>query len=310
MASEVNCYNVARSANEEFVLQAAENGDNTKLKELHEAGTAFAITNSQKRTAVHLAVNKMHFSTLQYLVEEIGLDPNLPDSFGDSAVQYASYNGHMEAVKLLVEFHNADVMFKNQRGATAADDADTRGFCNLAAYLRECALKQRYILLRDCPQQTLLSKFKSSIKKGAILRWNQDHKLVVSDSAQSSDICVKCHKEDYCCVSPQVAELLLAVQDYQQRYSLFVHKQSLLRRVVNLSLGDSVTVQTKDNTELKVVVKYRGPLTDVDGLYFGVQLQEPLLHHTTDGSYSGSQLFTCPPNCGLFISIECILEIL
>ncbi|XP_065908617.1 ubiquitin carboxyl-terminal hydrolase CYLD-like isoform X3 [Dysidea avara] len=286
----------------------------------------------------------MHFSTLQYLVEEIGLDPNLPDSlgsrslqwaassgdiqimsyllnhcgscsndrdiFGDSAVQYASYNGHMEAVKLLVEFHNADVMFKNQRGATAADDADTRGFCNLAAYLRECALKQRYILLRDCPQQTLLSKFKSSIKKGAILRWNQDHKLVVSDSAQSSDICVKCHKEDYCCVSPQVAELLLAVQDYQQRYSLFVHKQSLLRRVVNLSLGDSVTVQTKDNTELKVVVKYRGPLTDVDGLYFGVQLQEPLLHHTTDGSYSGSQLFTCPPNCGLFISIECILEIL
>ena len=105
------------------------------------------------------------------------------------------------------------------------------------------------------------------------MRWNQDHKLVVSDSAQSSDICVKCHKEDYCCVSPQVAELLLAVQDYQQRYSLFVHKQSLLRRVVNLSLGDSVTVQTKDNTELKVVVKYRGPLTDVDGLYFGVQLQ-------------------------------------
>ena len=34
----------------------------------------------KKRTAVHLAVNKMHYSTLQYLVEEIGLDPNLPDS--------------------------------------------------------------------------------------------------------------------------------------------------------------------------------------------------------------------------------------
>lgn len=34
--------------------------------------------------------------------------------FGDSAVQYASYNGYMEAVKLLVEFHNADVTFVNQ----------------------------------------------------------------------------------------------------------------------------------------------------------------------------------------------------
>ena len=36
--------------------------------------------------------------------------------FGDSAVQYAAYNGHMEAVKLLVEFHHADVTFVNQVG--------------------------------------------------------------------------------------------------------------------------------------------------------------------------------------------------
>ena len=34
--------------------------------------------------------------------------------FGDSAVQYAAYNGHMEAVKLLVEQHHADVTFVNQ----------------------------------------------------------------------------------------------------------------------------------------------------------------------------------------------------
>ena len=34
--------------------------------------------------------------------------------FGDSAVQYAAYNGHMEAVKLLIEQHHADATFVNQ----------------------------------------------------------------------------------------------------------------------------------------------------------------------------------------------------
>jgi len=84
---------------------------------------------------------------------------------------------------------------------------------------------------------------------------------------------VKCQKEDYCCVSPQIAEMLLAVQDYQQRYSLFVYKQSLLRRAMKLSLGDSITVQIKDSKQYHAVMKYRGPLVDMDGLYFGVQLQ-------------------------------------
>jgi len=67
--------------------------------------------------------------------------------------------------------------------------------------------------------------------------------------------------------------MLLAVQDYQLRYSLFVHKQSLLRRAMNLSLGDSISVQIKDSKQCSAVVKYRGPLIDKDGLYFGVQLQ-------------------------------------
>jgi len=43
--------------------------------------------------------------------------------------------------------------------------------------------------------------------------------------------------------------------------------------------------------------------------FYYLYFQEPLLHHTTDGSYNGSQLFTCPPNCGLFVSVDCILQI-
>ena len=132
---------------------------------------------------------------------------------------------------------------------------------------------KRYILLRDCPQQTFLSKFKSCVKKGTILRCNEEHKLVVSNGDRSSDICVNCQKEDYCCLSPQIAELLLGVQDYQQRCSLFEHKLSFLRKAANLSLEDTVFVRMKDNEELIAVIKYRGPLTGMDGSYFGVQLQ-------------------------------------
>ena len=38
--------------------------------------------------------------------------------FGDSAVQYAAYNGHTEAVNLLIEQHHADATFVNQVNAT------------------------------------------------------------------------------------------------------------------------------------------------------------------------------------------------
>ena len=34
-------------------------------------------------------------------------------------------------------------------------------------------------------------------------------------------------------------------------------------------------------------------------------LQDPIFNGT-DGSYKGTQLFTCPPNCGLFISVDYI----
>ena len=38
---------------EELVLQAAENGDNEKLKDLHKVGTVFTITNKVSITVVH-----------------------------------------------------------------------------------------------------------------------------------------------------------------------------------------------------------------------------------------------------------------
>ena len=92
-------------------------------------------------------------------------------------------------------------------------------------------------------------------------------------SKQQSVVYVKCNKEDYSSVSPQAADLLLAVSNCQQRYSLFVHKKSLLRNAMNFSLGDSVTLSVANSTEVTAVIKYHGPLKERDGVFFGVQLE-------------------------------------
>ena len=102
---------------------------------------------------------------------------------------------------------------------------------------------------------------------------NRNHELVVNYRKQRDVAYVKCNKGDYSSVSPQAADLLLAVSNCQQRYSLFMHNKSLLHKAMNLSLGDSLTLRIADNPEVKAIIKYCGPLKECDGIFFGVQLQ-------------------------------------
>ena len=52
-----------------------------------------------------------------------------------------------------------------------------------------------------------------------------------------------------------------------------MHEKSLLHKAMNTSVGDLVTVHVASNPEVEAVVKYRGPLKDCVGIFFGVQLQ-------------------------------------
>ena len=90
---------------------------------------------------------------------------------------------------------------------------------------------------------------------------------------QQSAMYVKCDEGDYSSISPQAADLLLAISNCQQRYLLFMHKKSLLHKAMNLSVEDLVTVCVPNNPEVEAVVKYRGPLKDCVGIFFGVQLK-------------------------------------
>lgn len=119
----------------------------------------------------------------------------------------------------------------------------------------------------------MFSKFRSQVLKGEILCLNRNHELVVTCKEQQSIVYVKCNEGDYSSVSPLAADLLLAVSNCHQRYSLFMFKKHLLRKAMNLSLEDSLTLRVVDNPETKAIVKYRGPLKECNGIFFGVQLQ-------------------------------------
>ena len=109
--------------------------------------------------------------------------------------------------------------------------------------------------------------------RGEILSLDRNRELIIDNRGQQSVVHVKCNKGDYSSVSPLAADLLLAVSNYQQRYSLFMDKKHLLHKAMSLSLGDSVTLRVADNPEAKAILKYRGPLKEQNGTFLGVQLQ-------------------------------------
>ena len=49
--------------------------------------------------------------------------------------------------------------------------------------------------------------------------------------------------------------------------------KTLLHKAMNFSLGDSVTLTVASTSEVKGIIKYRGPLKKCEGVFFGIQLQ-------------------------------------
>ncbi len=60
---------------------------------------------------------------MRYLVEELGVDLNVRDHDGYSAVHHAAARGDNDAILFLVE-HVADVTFVSRRGQTTVDMAN------------------------------------------------------------------------------------------------------------------------------------------------------------------------------------------
>ena len=78
-----------------------------------------------------------HEAMIDHLVEEYGVDPNVADGGGRTALHRAAWSGRVRTVKHLVEKHNVDIHKRTLRGGmTALDLAEGWGRTECAAYLR------------------------------------------------------------------------------------------------------------------------------------------------------------------------------
>ena len=65
---------------------------------------------------------------------EQGFPPDVIDTYGNTPIYRAAYNGHREAVELLLK-HGADALIRNDKGLTAKTAAQRGGGADIAALL-------------------------------------------------------------------------------------------------------------------------------------------------------------------------------
>jgi len=87
-------------------------------------------------TALHTASLHGNLEAVQHLVQELHIDVDYIDRTGSTALMYASYAGHLEIVKFLVE-HGANPNIKNLKGGTAARYAAYAGHRDIVEYLNQ-----------------------------------------------------------------------------------------------------------------------------------------------------------------------------
>ena len=84
---------------------------------------------------------------------------------------------------------------------------------------------------------------------------------------------VDCLKEDLQVITPEDAQILLAVQSYSERCNIVNDKQDLLRWGLTENEGYHVLVWLDDlKKNVDAVVHYKGALPPYDGIMFGVEI--------------------------------------
>lgn len=82
------------------LIKAAENGEIAKIEKLHAEGVNLNITDQHGRTALMLAAKKGHLEIVKFLVNN-GADVNLQSQGGWTALSYASNGGHIRVAEFL-----------------------------------------------------------------------------------------------------------------------------------------------------------------------------------------------------------------
>jgi ankyrin repeat protein len=102
-------------------LTAADNGDTAKVMEGLNQGIDVNVTDEHGQTALMLAADQGHIDTVNFLLQyRASLD--LQNKLGGTALMLACFNGHLEIVTELLKA-GADVNAKSGNGYTALMEA-------------------------------------------------------------------------------------------------------------------------------------------------------------------------------------------
>ncbi|XP_042293795.1 ubiquitin carboxyl-terminal hydrolase CYLD isoform X2 [Sceloporus undulatus] len=181
-----------------------------------------------------------------------------------------------------------------------------------------------YLLLQECSIIDKQTQKLLKVPKGSIGQFVQDRssgghtRSNPSSKSKKLQIGIKILEQPHAVllvdekevveIDEKRAELLLAVTNCEERYSIFKSK-ARLSKGLHIEVGSAVKVQLRSGDEkYPGVVRFRGPLIQersLSGIFFGVELlEEGRGQGFTDGQYQGKQLFRCDEDCGVFVALD------
>ncbi|CAI5782474.1 ubiquitin carboxyl-terminal hydrolase CYLD isoform X2 [Podarcis lilfordi] len=181
-----------------------------------------------------------------------------------------------------------------------------------------------YLLLQECSIVDKQTQKLLKVPKGSIGQFVQDRssgghtRSNPSSKSKKLQIGIKILEQPHVVlfveekevvdIDEKRAELLLAITNCEERYSIFKSK-GRLSKGLHIDVGSPVKVQLRLGDEkYPGVVRFRGPLIQersLSGIFFGVELlEEGRGQGFTDGQYQGKQLFRCDEDCGVFVALD------
>ncbi|XP_060643803.2 ubiquitin carboxyl-terminal hydrolase CYLD isoform X1 [Anolis sagrei] len=181
-----------------------------------------------------------------------------------------------------------------------------------------------YLLLQECSIIDKQTQKLLKVPKGSIGQFVQDRssgghtRSNPSSKSKKLQIGIKILEQPHAIllvdekevveIDEKRAELLLAITNCEERYSIFKSK-ARLSKGLHIEVGSPVRVQLRSGDEkYPGVVRFRGPLIQersLSGIFFGVELlEEGRGQGFTDGQYQGKQLFRCDEDCGVFVALD------
>ena len=166
-----------------------------------------------------------------------------------------------------------------------------------------------YLLLQECSVTDKQTQKLLKVPKGSIGQYIQDRSVglsrIPSAKGKKNQIGLKIleqphavlfvDEKDVVEINEKFTELLLAITNCEERFSLFKNRNRLSKGL-QIDVGCPVKVQLRSGEEkFPGVVRFRGPLLaerTVSGIFFGVELLVSLISH-----FSGLCIYVCVCVC-------------